>query len=146
MLITAFYSTFVKFVLFLLFIQFAINFASASDIEYAALLSMIVGCFVTLRQTDIKRFLAWGSITHTGYLLAGDATASYTYMVTYALASITFFSVILLARFNLKELAYLSDLQFLGKKLNAQRLVLLVALSSMAGLPPFAGFYGKLFV
>jgi len=57
-LVTAFYSTFVKFVLFLLFVQLATNFINANDIEYAAFLSLVVGTFITLRQSDIKRFLA----------------------------------------------------------------------------------------
>lgn len=145
-LVTAFYSTFVKFVLFLLFVQFAISFISTNDIEYVSFLSLIIGSFITLRQTDIKRFLAWGSITHTGYLLAGDLMGSYIYVLTYILASILFFSVLLLVTVNGKEAAYISDLRFIGKSAGAQRIIILCVLASMAGLPPFAGFYGKFFV
>jgi NADH-quinone oxidoreductase subunit N len=146
LIITAFYSTFVKLVLFIVFVQFAVTFTSAADIEYSALISLIVGCFITLRQTDIKRFLAWGSITHTSYLMIGDTTSIYIYVLTYMLASILFFSTILFLRYKGKEIAYLSDLRFIGTRFSNQRLLLLISLASMAGLPPFAGFYGKLFV
>jgi NADH-quinone oxidoreductase subunit N len=145
--VTAFYSIFVKLVLFVLFLRFALSFASAKEVEFAALLSLIVGCFGTLRQVDIKRFLAYGSIAHTGYLLMGDLTATYTYLATYVLASLLFFSVLLSARINGRELIYLADLRFLGQSRNLMdRTVLVVVLASMAGLPPFAGFYGKMLV
>lgn len=145
--VTAFYSTFVKLVLFILFLQFATNFVSSKEIEYAALTSLIIGCFGTLRQVEIKRFLAYSSITHTGYLLMGDLTSVYVYLVTYVIASILFFSVVLNIKLNSKEILYLSDLRFIGQsRSQLDRIVLTVTLASMAGLPPFAGFYGKMTV
>lgn len=145
MFVTAFYATFVKLVLFVLFLKFATTFISTKEIEYAALLSLIIGCFGTLRQVEVKRFLAYGSITHTGYLLMGDLTASYVYLATYLLASLVFFSVLLNLRLNGQELIYLSDLRFVGQSMSQfDRVILVVALASMAGLPPFAGFYGKM--
>lgn len=145
--ITAFYSIFVKLVLFILFLKFAINFASSKEIEFAALLSLIVGCFGTLRQVEIKRFLAYGSIAHTGYLLMGDLTATYVYLATYILASFVFFSVLLNIKLNNQEFTYLADLRFVGQSSNLlDRTILVVVLASMAGLPPFAGFYGKILV
>lgn len=147
MFVTAFYSTFVKLVLFILFIKFAVSFTSTKEVEYAALLSLIIGCFGTLRQVEIKRFLAYGSITHTGYLLMGDLSATYVYLATYILASLVFFSVLLSLRLNGQELIYLSDLRFVGQSLSqTERTILVLTLASMAGLPPFAGFYGKMSV
>jgi NADH-quinone oxidoreductase subunit N len=145
MFITAFYSTFVKLVLFVLFLKFAFSFISTKEIEYAAIFSLIVGCFGTLRQVEVKRFLAYSSITHTGYLLMGDLSAAYVYLVTYLLASLMFFSVLINFQLNSKEPIYLTDLRFVGQ-LNSSlpRIILTVSLASMAGLPPFAGFYGKM--
>jgi NADH-quinone oxidoreductase subunit N len=144
--VTAFYATFVKSVLFILFLQFATSFASVKEIEYAALLSLAIGCFGALRQVEIKRFLAYSSITHTGYLLMGDLTSSYVYLITYVAASILFFSVLLSLNLNSKEFIYLFDLRYIGHSNQLARIVLIIALASMAGLPPFAGFYGKMAV
>jgi NADH-quinone oxidoreductase subunit N len=144
--VTAFYATFVKLVLFILFLQFATSFVSAKEIEYAALLSLIVGCFGALRQVEIKRFLAYSSITHTGYLLIGDLTSTYVYLITYMVASILFFSVLLNFNLNSKEFIYLFDLRYIGQSSQLARVGLVTALASMAGLPPFAGFYGKMVV
>lgn len=147
MFVTAFYSTFVKLILFILFLKFAVSFTSTQEVEYAALFSLVIGCFGTLRQVEIKRFLAYGSITHTGYLLMGDLSATYVYLATYILASLVFFSVLLSLRLNGQELIYLSDLRFVGKSLSQiERTILVLTLASMAGLPPFAGFYGKMSV
>jgi NADH-quinone oxidoreductase subunit N len=145
--ITAFYATFVKMVLFILFLHFATSFVSTKEIEYAAIFSLVVGCFGTLRQVEIKRFLAFSSITHTGYLLMGDLSTSYVYLVTYLLASLMFFSVIINLQLNSKELIYLTDLRFVGQLSSPlSRVILTISLASMAGLPPFAGFYGKMAV
>lgn len=145
--ITAFYATFVKLVLFILFLGFATSFVSVKEVEFASLTSLVVGCFGTLRQVDVKRFLAYGSIAHTGYLLMGDLTATYTYLATYILASFLFFSVLLNTRLNGREIVHLSDLRFIGQSENLlDRSILVIALASMAGLPPFGGFYGKMLV
>jgi NADH-quinone oxidoreductase subunit N len=147
MIITAFYSTVVKIFLFILFLKFAISFITVKEIEYAAILSIIIGCFGALRQVEIKRFLAYGSITHTGYLLIGDLSASYVYLVTYMAATLLFFSILLNINIDGKEITYISDLRFINKSGSLlDRLFLVIILASMAGLPPFAGFYGKMLV
>lgn len=144
--VTLFYATFVKAVLFILFLQLTVSLAEIKEVEYAAVLSLAIGCFGALRQVEIKRFLAYSSITHTGYLLMGDLIASYIYLVTYLLASLLFFSVLLSVKLNNKELIYLADLRFIGQASQLHRTALVISLASMAGLPPFAGFYGKMAV
>jgi NADH-quinone oxidoreductase subunit N len=147
MLVTAFYSTIVKIFLFILFLKFAISFCTVKEIEYASILSIVVGCFGALRQIEIKRFLAYSSITHTGYLLVGDLSASYVYLVTYMLATLLFFSILLNISINGREIIYISDLRYINKSSSVlDRLFLVIVLASMAGLPPFAGFYGKMMV
>lgn len=147
MQVTAFYSIIVKFILFVLFFEWVYSFNTVKEIEYAAFLSIIIGCFGTIRQTEVKRFLAYSSITHTGYLLLGDLTSSYIYLLSYILVSLILFSVLLNTKINGKEIIYLSDLKFVGQSYSQwDRVILVIVLSSMAGLPPFAGFYGKMFV
>jgi NADH-quinone oxidoreductase subunit N len=112
--VTSFFSIFVKFVLYVIFIKFAYHFISSQELEYAAIASLIVGCFGTLRQVEIKRFLAYGSITHMGFLLTGDLTASLVYLASYVVASFVFFSVLLHLRLNGQEFIYLSDLRYIS--------------------------------
>jgi NADH-quinone oxidoreductase subunit N len=113
LLVTSFFAIFIKFVLYLIFMKFAVHFNSGHELEYAALCSLIVGCFGTLRQVEIKRFLAYGSITHMGFLLTGDLVASIIYLLSYLIATFIFFSVLLLLRINGQELIYISDLRFI---------------------------------
>jgi NADH-quinone oxidoreductase subunit N len=142
--ITAFYSIFVKFVLYVLFIRLAYYFNGSEELEYAAILSLVVGCFGTLRQVEIKRFLAYGSITHIGFLLIGDLPSSLIYLSSYILASFVFFSILLTMRINGQEFTYLTDLRYISSSGSQwDRLLLTITLASLSGLPPFAGFYGK---
>jgi NADH:ubiquinone oxidoreductase subunit 2 (subunit N) len=89
-------------------------FNTLQEIEYSAILSVIVGCFGTLRQTEIKRFLAYSSITHTGYLILGDLSSVYIYLVSDLVASFALFLVLLNVQLNKKEIIYLSNLKDLG--------------------------------
>jgi NADH-quinone oxidoreductase subunit N len=145
--ITAFYSILVKFVIYILFLRLSYHFNTSGEIEYAALISLVVGCFGTLRQVEIKRFLAYSSITHMGFLLIGDLPSSLVYLSAYMLSSFVFFSVLLNLRINGKEFIYLADLRHIAASTYQwDRFLLVLALASMAGLPPFAGFYGKMMV
>ena len=147
LLVTAFYSLTAKLVLFVLFLEWAYILNTSKELEFAAVLSIIVGCIGTLRQTEVKRFLAYGSITHMGYLLIGDINSAWIYLFGYMLASFAFFTVLLNLRLNGREFVYLSDLRYIGQSTSQwDRIILVIALSSMAGLPPFAGFYGKMLV
>jgi NADH-quinone oxidoreductase subunit N len=147
MFVTSFYSIFIKFVLYMLFLYVSFQFVSNFEIEFAAALSLLIGCFGTLRQVEIKRFLAYGSITHIGFLLIGDHTASIIYLASYVLASLAFFSVLLSLRVNGSEFTYISDLRLIASsKSQWDRVIIVLSLASMAGLPPFAGFYGKMFI
>jgi len=145
--ITSFYSLYVKFILYVLFIRLSYFLTFGQELEYAALLSLCVGVVGTLRQVEIKRFLAYGSITHVGFLLSGDLLSSFTYLASYLAASFLFFTILLQLRLNNKEIIYLSDLRFLNRSSGqSYRTFLVVSLASMAGLPPFAGFYGKMMI
>lgn len=148
MFVTAFYSIFVKFVLYILFLKYSFLFINNYELEYTSALSLIVGCIGTLRQVEIKRFLAYSSITHMGFLLTGDFTSSVVYLASYILASLAIFSILLTLNINGSEFIYLSDLRNLSNTAGGEssRTLMAFSLASMSGLPPFAGFYGKFLV
>jgi NADH-quinone oxidoreductase subunit N len=113
MIVTAFYSIFVKFVLFSVFLQLASNFVLGPELEYIALLSILIGCYGTLKQQELKRFLAYSSITHVSFLLLGDSQSSFIYILSYVLGSLVFFFILLNLRINTKEFTYIADIRYL---------------------------------
>jgi NADH-quinone oxidoreductase subunit N len=142
-LITAIFATLVKFILFGVFIKVTYFVRSGVVIDGFIISSLVVGCYLTLKQSEIKRFIACSSIVHVGFLLMGDFTSSIIYITTYALSNLVLFSVIVNTRLIGKEILYLNDLKNL-RQLGLHNVFLMVAaLASAAGLPPFAGFYGK---
>lgn len=143
MVITAIFATLVKFIFFILFIRTVFFLMPSLLIDFAALVSLIFGCYLTLKQTEIKRFLAYSSIVHVAFLLMGDISASLLYVLTYVMSSLVFFSVLSTIRINGKEIVYLNDLRYLRQTSYWNVGLLVFALASAAGLPPFAGFYGK---
>lgn len=108
-----------------------------------SILSLIVGCFMSINQTEIKRLLAYSSIVHVGFLLMGDAQSSLVYLFTYLAGSLLLFAALLQVRISGQELIYLNDLRYVRNSSSRVIAALVIALSSSAGLPPFAGFYGK---
>jgi len=146
LLITALFATLVKVIIFSLFCFFAAAAQTTTLIVVFGVCSLIVGGFSTLRQTEIKRFLAYSSISHVGFLLIGDLASSYVYLLTYLCSSLLFFSVLLSVRLNNNELIYLADLRLIKKSGLWNTFLLVISLASMAGLPPFSGFFGKFLV
>lgn len=146
MYITAFFSIFVKFILFIVFLNAALKFNCDALINQFIIFSLVVGCFMSINQTEIKRLLAYSSIVHVAFLFMGDATSSLVYLLTYAISSIVLFSVLLSADLAGRELIYLNDLKFLRTSSSFNIFFAVAALASSAGLPPFAGFYGKFLV
>jgi NADH-quinone oxidoreductase subunit N len=146
MYITAFFSTFVKFLLFVVFLNTAIYFNCDALLQLFTVMSLAVGCILSIRQVEIKRLLAYSSVVHVGFMLMGDFTSSIIYLLTYITSTLLLFSVLLNSEIASKELVYLNDLRFVRKASYSQTLCLVTALASSAGLPPFAGFYGKFLI
>jgi len=114
--ITALFATAVKLVLFVVFCRIAYQFSGGSLISFFAVSSLVVGTFLTIKQTEIKRFLAYSSIVHVGFLLIGDLSSGFVYVFTYILSSLLFFSVILTVQnSSSKEPVYLTDLRVLKR-------------------------------
>lgn len=143
MVITNYYSTVVKFIVFVIFIRIA-YFVNVGDLlTNIAIVSLLVGCYFSLRQQEIKRLLAYSSIVHVSFLLMGDISSGLTYILVYIIASLLTFSILASIRINGQELVYLNDLKHIRKGSLFNTALLIIAFASMAGLPPFAGFFGK---
>jgi NADH-quinone oxidoreductase subunit N len=115
--------------------------------------SMILGAFAAIGQRNIKRLMAYSSIGHVGYALMGLAVANDTgyrgvlvYMAIYVVMSLGTFAVLIAMRRRGRALEQVEDLAGLGRTDPAMALWMAVFMFSMAGIPPLAGFFGKLYV
>ncbi|MGB1863912.1 MAG: NADH-quinone oxidoreductase subunit NuoN [Candidatus Puniceispirillum sp.] len=115
--------------------------------------SMVIGAFGAIMQTDIKRMMAYSSIAHMGYALAGLAAGSHAgvlgviiYMTGYIFMGAGTFAIILMMRREGKSATKIEDLRGLSKTHPLFAVGLLVMMFSMAGIPPLAGFFGKWYV
>ncbi|MSQ68171.1 MAG: NADH-quinone oxidoreductase subunit NuoN [Gammaproteobacteria bacterium] len=118
-----------------------------------AVLSMGLGNVLAIAQTNLKRMLAYSTIAHMGFMLLGllSATASgyaasLFYITVYALMSMGAFGVIILLSSRHSEADELADLTGLARRSPWFGFILLILMFSMAGVPPFAGFWAKWFV
>jgi NADH-quinone oxidoreductase subunit N len=122
-------------------------------ISVLAAASLIVGAVAALRQTNIKRLLAYSSIGHMGFVLLGIAAGNnqgiqgiVLYLAIYVLMSAGTFACVLAMRRQGQLVENISDLAGLSKTHPWMALMLLILMFSMAGIPPFAGFFAKLYV
>jgi NADH-quinone oxidoreductase subunit N len=122
-------------------------------VVFLSVLSMVLGALAAINQTNIKRLMAYSSIGHVGYALIGLAaggqggtTAVLVYMTIYLFMNVGTFACILCMRRNGTMVEGIDDLSGLGKSNPKMALALLIFMFSMAGIPPLAGFFGKLYV
>jgi NADH-quinone oxidoreductase subunit N len=115
--------------------------------------SMILGAFAAIGQKNIKRLMAYSSIGHVGYALMGLAVANDTgyrgvlvYMAIYVVMNLGTFAVLIAMRRRGRALEQVDDLAGLGRTDPGMALWMAVFMFSMAGIPPLAGFFGKLYV
>jgi len=137
---------------------FLVAFASAK-VDWAvilipvAILTMAVGNIVALSQTNIKRMLAYSSIAHAGYALLGIITANndglasmMNYLMIYAFMNIGAFAVIIMLRSEGFKGDNISDYEGLAKTHPLAAMLMLIFMFSLTGIPPTAGFIGKLYI
>ena len=122
-------------------------------IVLVSIASMLLGSLAAIGQTNIKRLMAYSSIGHMGYALIGLAVNSQAgvqgvmvYMVTYVFMSAGVFACIIAMRRKGIALEKISDLSGLARTDPMLALAFAVFMFSMAGIPPFSGFFGKLYV
>jgi len=122
-------------------------------IIFVSVASMLVGAVGAITQTNIKRLLAYSSIGHMGYALMGLSAATedgvmsiVLYLGIYLVMSLGTFAAIIVMRKDERAVDSISDLSGLSKTHPFMALMLAIFMFSMAGIPPMAGFFGKLYV
>ena len=115
-----------------------------------ALLSIAAGNIIAIAQDNLKRMLAYSTISHMGFFLCGilsgtaaGYSASLFYVLIYAVMSLAAFGMILYLANKGDESDKLNDLKGLSKRSPLTALMLLILMLSMAGIPPTAGFFAK---
>ena len=122
-------------------------------IVFLSIASMLFGAVAAIGQTNIKRLIAYSSIGHIGYTLAGLATgsnegvqSSIVYIIIYVIMNLAFFSCLLMLKRNDQYYEDIDDLSGLSKNHPLLSLSMLVILFSLAGIPPLAGFFAKFYI
>jgi len=120
---------------------------------FLAVASIALGNIVAIAQTNLKRMLAYSTISHMGFLVTGILAGSdngYSsamfYLVVYVITTLGSFGMILLLSRSGFEAEELDDFKGLNQKSRWYAFVMLVMMFSLTGLPPTAGFFGKLAV
>ncbi|MFD0913087.1 NADH-quinone oxidoreductase subunit NuoN [Methylophilus luteus] len=115
-----------------------------------AVLSIVIGNFSAIVQTNLKRMLAYSTISHVGFIMFGMMSAnangfasSFFYISTYVLTSIAGFGIILLLSRQGFEAEQIDDLKGLNQRHPWFAFMMLIIMFSMAGIPPTIGFYAK---
>ncbi len=120
---------------------------------FISIASMLFGAIAAIGQKNLKRLIAYSSISHIGYALAGLATgsndgiqSSVIYMTIYIIMNLGFFSCLLMMKRNNIYYEQIDDLSGLSKNHPLLSLSLLIILFSLAGIPPLAGFFAKFYI
>lgn len=121
---------------------------------YCGICSIILGTILALYEIKIKKLLAYSSIVHMGYIIIALATGSkigliisFYYFFIYIIVTIYIFTIYLAIRlYNNNTLKNITDLVYLKNNNKWVALITIIALLSLAGIPPLIGFYGKLYI
>lgn len=156
--ITAYMSTVVKTAAFAAFFRLFMHaFSSIGEVWHTTLmvisaLTILVGNITAVYQNNVKRMLAYSSIAHAGYMLlaivsmnetAGSALLFYT--IAYAVSSIASFTILLLVS-NATGSDSIESFYGLSKRSPFLAVMTVVAMLSLAGIPPTAGFFAKYYI
>ena len=126
-----------------------------SMVIVCSIASMVVGLLGALYQTKIKRLLAYSAISHVGYMLIGVSVGTpegiqslLLYSTLYMVSILGVFAILLSLKQHRYQVTfkYITDLSGLAKLSPALAFALAILLFSLAGIPPLAGFYGKLYL
>lgn len=122
-------------------------------IIFLSIASMLFGAVAAIGQKNLKRLIAYSSISHMGYALAGLTTgtnegiqSSVSYISIYLVMNLAFFSCIFMLKRDDKYYENIEDLSGLSKNHPLLSFSLLIVLFSLAGIPPLAGFFAKFYI
>ncbi len=157
--VTAFLAAAPKIAGFVLLLNFVvIVFGAHADLwtpvlAVLAIVSILVGAFAALFQKKLKRLLAYSSISHMGFALLGFLSLNaqgfeniFNYLIIYIIMTVGAFAALLTLRKRGQLLENIEDLTGLSKDAPLIALCMTVLLFSLAGVPPFAGFFAKVSV
>jgi len=122
-------------------------------IVFLSVASMVFGAVAAIGQKNLKRLIAYSSIGHMGYALAGLSVgtnegiqSSIVYISIYIVMNIGLFSCLFMMKRNNEYYENIEDLSGLSKNHPLLSLSLLIILFSLAGIPPLAGFFAKFYI
>ena len=157
--VTMFFAILPKIAALTVFIKFLyIPFINLIDqwkiiIIFLSIASMIFGAVAAIGQRNLKRLMAYSSISHMGFALAGLSVgtndgiqSSISYISIYLVMNVAFFSCLFMLKRNNNYFESLDDLSGLSKNHPLLSVSLLIILFSLAGIPPLAGFFAKFYV
>ncbi len=157
--VTLFFAALPKVAALTVFIRFLyIPFINLIDqwqtiLIFISIASMIFGAIAAIGQSNLKRLIAYSSISHMGYALAGLSTgtnqgvqSSVTYISIYLVMTLAFFSCLFMLRKKNEFFEKIEDLSGLSTNHPILSFALLVVLFSLAGIPPLAGFFAKFYI
>ena len=157
--VTSFFAVVPKIAGIAVFIRFMqIPFSEIVDqwqpiLIFISLSSMILGAVAAIGQTNIKRLIAYSSIGHIGFALAGISTgttlgysSSITYISIYVIMNLGMFACIFSMKREGEYCENLNDLSGISKQNPILSIALLIILFSLAGIPPLAGFFAKFYI
>jgi len=157
--VTAFFSVAPKIAAIALFVRLLVEPFGGLVVEWRQIIvflsvaSMVLGAVAAIAQQNIKRLMAYSSIGHVGYALIGLAAASpngirgvLVYMAIYLFMNLGTWTVILCMRQKGQMLEGIADLSGLGRTQPGLALALGIFMFALAGIPPTAGFFGKLYI
>ena len=157
--VTLFFAVVPKIAALTVFIRFLyVPFLNMIDqwqmiIIFLAVASMVFGAVAAIGQKNLKRLVAYSSIGHMGYALAGLSTgtnegiqSSILYITIYFIMNLGLFCCLFMMKRNDKYYERIEDLSGLSKNHPLLSLSLLIVLFSLAGIPPLAGFFAKFYI
>lgn len=130
---------------------------TSSEIEFLfiiiGVISLFIGNIFAISQENIKRLLAYSAISHVGFIFLGflvpdssDYSAVIFYVITYIVATLGAFGIVVLISNKFKEAELVNDFKGLGFYKPLLALIMVLFLLSLAGIPPTVGFYAKFFI
>ena len=156
---TLFFASLPKFasLIFLFRVYQELNISGIQSLNYifqiVCAISLLVGVYGAITQKVIKRLLAFSSINHIGFMLLGIMSYQFMsegtlffYLIIYLITTFGIFAVLLNLRTVEGEFTKISQLNGLRFKSNSKSISMLVFFFSLAGIPPFAGFFAKFFI
>ncbi len=157
--VTSFFALVPKIAAITVFIRFMyVPFINVIDqwqmiIIFLSVASMILGAVAAIGQNNLKRLIAYSSIGHMGYALAGLATgtnegiqSTIIYLTIYLVMNLGIFACIFMMRRENIFYENINDLSGLSKNHPLLALSFLIILFSLAGIPPLAGFFAKFYI